>query len=105
MKPKKNMMLGELLVSSNAITQEQLAAALQKQKDSGKKLGQILIEMKLVTPEVIAETLSHQLGMPHVWLRPGLVDPGIVKLVPKEKAKLYQVIPMFKVYNKLTLAM
>jgi len=105
MKPKKHLMLGELLVSSKVITQEQLNTALQKQRESGGKLGQILIDMKLVTPDTIAESLSHQLGIPHVWLRPGLIDPQVVKLIPKEKAKLYQVIPMFKIYNKLTLAM
>ena len=104
-KPKKNIMLGELLVSSETITSDQLNTALQKQKESGKRLGQILVDMKIVTPDVIAETLSHQLGIPHLWLRPGLIDPHVVNLIPKEKAKLYQVIPMFRVYNNLTLAM
>ena len=104
-KPKKNMMLGELLVSSEVITPDQLNTALQNQKESGKRLGQILVDMKIVTPDVIAETLSHQLGIPHLWLRPGLIDPQVVNIIPKEKAKLYQVIPMFKVYHNLALAM
>ena len=43
-------------------------------------------------------------GIPHVWLRKGLVDPRIVHLLPKEKALHFQVIPMFRVSNVLTLA-
>ncbi|OGL43415.1 MAG: hypothetical protein A2W05_11780, partial [Candidatus Schekmanbacteria bacterium RBG_16_38_10] len=104
-RPKKNVKLGALLVSEGIINSEQLDTALQRQNECGKKIGQVLIDMKLVAPEVITETLSKQFGIPHVWLRPGLIDPSVANLIPKEKAKLYHVIPMFKVYNNIALAM
>ncbi|RMF95723.1 MAG: type II secretion system protein GspE [Candidatus Schekmanbacteria bacterium] len=106
MKPKrKESMLGDMLVSQGIISPDQLNQALAKQRQSGLRLGQILVDMNFITNERLTEILSEQSGIPHVWLRTGLIDPKIVNIVPKEKAMLYQVIPMFKVRNELTLAM
>jgi type IV pilus assembly protein PilB len=100
----KRKRLGEILVSENRITPEQLNDALRLQKESNKPLGQILVEMKFINEEELNQILGQQMGIPHVWLRKGLVDPQIVHLLPKEKALLLQVIPMFRVNNLLTLA-
>ncbi|MBK5100504.1 MAG: type II/IV secretion system protein, partial [Desulfobacteraceae bacterium] len=67
-------------------------------------LGQILVEKGFLNEEELTQILGEQLGIPHVWLRKGLVDPKIAQVVPKEKAIHYQVIPMFRVNNVLTLA-
>jgi len=77
---------------------------LRIQKETGQPLGQILVEEEVLTKEELTQVLGEQLGIPHVWLRGGLVDPGIVSVLPKEKALSYQVIPMFRVNNVLTLA-
>jgi len=96
--------LGECLLEAKLITNYQLVEALRIQKETGKKLGQILTEKKLISEEVLDNVLSQQMGVPHVWLRKGLIDPEIVHIIPKEKAILHRVIPMFKIKNKLTLA-
>ena len=107
MKPNfvaKRKMLGEILVGQNRITPEQLSEVLRVQKESGKPLGQIMIEKGFLNEEELKYALGEQLGFPHVWLRKGLVDPRIVRVLPKEKAKHFQVIPMFLINNVLTLA-
>ena len=96
--------LGDILVSEGKITPEQLNEALRIQKHSSKPLGQVLVEKELLTEEELTFTLGEQLGIPHVWLRKGLVDPRIVHLLPKDKALFLQVIPMFRVNDVLTLA-
>ncbi|MBN1228043.1 MAG: Flp pilus assembly complex ATPase component TadA [Deltaproteobacteria bacterium] len=96
--------LGDLLVDAGLITKEQLEFALKMQKETGKRFGQILVEKKIITEDVLENFLGQQLGIPHVWLRKGLVDPKIVNILPKEKAILYQVIPMFKIKNRLIIA-
>ena len=96
--------LGEILVRQGKLTPEQLAHFLRMQKESSKPLGQILVEENILTTEEMGHVLGEQLGIPHVWLRKGLVDPRIVGILPKEKAIQYQVIPMFCVRNILTLA-
>ncbi|MBC8431640.1 MAG: Flp pilus assembly complex ATPase component TadA [Desulfobacterales bacterium] len=102
--PKKRMKLGEILVRQGRITPEELVELLRLQKEVSKPLGQILVDKKILTAQELTNVLGEQLGIPHVWLRKGLVDPRIVHVLPKEKAILYQVIPMFRVNNILTLA-
>ena len=96
--------LGEILVSQGRIDPEQLAELLRLQKGSAKPFGQVLVEHEVLTMEELSLILGEQLGIPHLWLRKGLVDPRIVHLLPKEKAMQYQVIPMFCVNGLLTLA-
>ncbi len=96
--------LGEILVRSGKITPEQLTEFLRVQKETSAPLGQILKDGGVLSEEELTRILGEQLGIPHVWLRKGLVDPRVVHVLPKEKALLYQVIPMFRVNNVLTLA-
>jgi type IV pilus assembly protein PilB len=96
--------LGEMLVRKGTITPEQMNEYLRLQKENKRPLGQILIEHGVITQQELTGFLGEQLGIPHIWLRKGLVDPRIVKAVPKEKALQYQVIPMFRIRNVLTVA-
>lgn len=100
----KRKKLGEILVSQGRITPEQLSEILRLQKKTSNPLGQILVEKGFLNEEELTQILGEQLGIPHVWLRKGLVDPQIAQVVPKEKALHYQIIPMFRVNNVLTLA-
>jgi type IV pilus assembly protein PilB len=100
----KRKLLGEILVSQSRITPAQLRDLLRLQKESSRQLGQVLIDEEIVTQEELTQILGAQLGIPHTWLRKGLVDPRIVHLLPKEKAVQYQVIPMFRIHKVLTLA-
>jgi type IV pilus assembly protein PilB len=100
----KRKMLGEILVRSGRITPEQLTEYLRVQRETTRPLGSILVEKGILSTEDLTNALGEQLGIPHVWLRKGLVDPRIVHVLPKDKALGYQVIPMFLVHNMLTLA-
>ena len=100
----KRRRLGEILVRRGKLTPDQMTEFLRIQKETGQPLGQVLVEEEVITKEELSQVLGEQLGIPHVWLRPGLVDPRIVSVLPKEKALSYQVIPMFLVNGVLTLA-
>ena len=96
--------IGEILVGKGLITAEQLGKFLHSQKETSKPLGQLLLEEEILTREELTAVIGEQLGIPHIWLRKGLVDPRIVHVLPKEKALRFEVIPMFRVNNVLTLA-
>ena len=102
--PIQRKRLGEILVHKGLITIEQMTEALRAQKEVSKPLGQILIDKKFIEEDDLRPVLAEQLGIPHIWLRKGTVDPRIVQILPKEKALFYQVVPMFCVNNVLTLA-
>jgi type IV pilus assembly protein PilB len=101
----RHVRFGDALLQDGLISEEQLKLALEKQKTSGKRLGNVLVEMHLVTELEIAQILSRQLKVPFIDLSNYLVDPIIAKLVPECLAKRNNLIPINKVGNKLTVAM
>ena len=86
--------LGELLVEENLITPQQLQEALQYQKQNGGKLGYNLVKLGFVKDEEISQLLSRQYGVPSINLARFEIDPSVIKLVPAETAQKYQVIPL-----------
>src|SRR6266511_3754313 len=78
--PQQRKRLGEIAVEMNLVTQEQLSEAVRSQSGTSKRLGQWLV----------ANT--------------GLYEPAAVSLLSKEAARRLKVLPMFKVHDTLTLA-
>ncbi|EOD00113.1 type II secretion system ATPase GspE [Caldisalinibacter kiritimatiensis] len=99
------MKLGDLLKSVGKITDEQLSDALNIQKNSGKKLGEILVEKGYVTELDIIQVLEFQFGIPHIDLNNYIIDPEIPKLITENLAKRHLVIPIKKDRGKLIVAM
>jgi type IV pilus assembly protein PilB len=100
---KRKFRLGELLVSTGRLTQEQVDSALKRSRDSGTMLGETLVDMGLVKNVELLKIVGNQLGLPSVELRPGLIDPEVLHYIPKDKAHYYGVIPMFHVDGRLTI--
>src|SRR5438128_9097532 len=97
--------IGELLLKEKLITPEQLQQALGQQKANGGKLGYNLVKMGFVKDEQVTALLSKQYGVPAINLAQFKIDPTIVKLVPTETARKYQVIPLSRSGSTLTIAM
>src|ERR1700719_1454054 len=97
--------IGELLLKEKRITADQLQQALNHQKANGGKLGFNLIKMGFVKDEQITALLSKQYGVPAISLAQFKIDPTIVKLVPPETARKYQIIPLSRNGSTLTIAM
>jgi type IV pilus assembly protein PilB len=97
--------IGELLLKERLITPEQLQQALTQQKANGGKLGYTLVKMGFVKDEQITTLLSKQYGVPSINLTQFKIDPTIVKLVPTETARKYQIIPLSRSGSTLTIAM
>lgn len=96
--------LGDLLVESGLITQEQLEETL-KEKAPNEKIGDALLRQGLITEQQLIEVLEFQLGVPHININQFSVDPDTVQLVPREIAKRYQVMPVRTENNQLFVAM
>jgi type IV pilus assembly protein PilB len=97
--------IGELLLKEKLITPEQLQQALTAQKSNGGKLGFNLVKMGFVKDEQITALLSKQYGVPSINLAQFKLDPTIIKLVPTETARKYQIIPLSRSGSTLTIAM
>ncbi len=97
--------LGDLLVREGLIDNEQLARALQEQKGTNDKLGSILVKLSFVTEENLIAFLSRQYGIQSITLSQLDIDPDVLKLVPEQIARKYEVLPVKLQGNTLTLAM
>lgn len=100
----KKKRLGDLLLESKVITKEQLEQALARQKDTNLRLGQTLIALGFVTEEDILNVLEMQLGIPQVKNLNSL-DPDLIKSVPESLIRRHMVIPLKKTGSRLTVAM
>src|SRR5947208_554145 len=100
-----NRRLGDLLVAEGLVKQEELQRALAEQKGTTEKLGSVLVRLKLVNEEQLTGFLSRQYGIPSITLSQLDIDPGILRLVPPQIARKYEVLPVKRAANTLTLAM
>ena len=100
--------LGEILITANLISKEQLNQALEEQRKNGGQLGNILVKLGFVKEADIVEALGKQLNIPYASLTKGLLKPDphqeLDKLVPEEVAREYCLIPLSKHLNSLTVA-
>src|SRR5690349_6271458 len=99
--------LGDLLVREKIITPEQLDKALRAQREAGpnSRLGSTLVNLGFVTDEEVTNFLSRQYGVPAINLQYFEIDSSVVKLIPEETAKRYQILPLSRVGASLTIAM
>ncbi|MBM7648936.1 type IV pilus assembly protein PilB [Bacillus ectoiniformans] len=101
---KQRKRLGDLLVESGLITEEQLQTAL-KEKSDGQKLGDALLQRGYITEQQLIEVLEFQLGIPHVSLYRYPIDTKLLSLISKETAKKNLIIPLKKEDGRLFVAM
>jgi type IV pilus assembly protein PilB len=97
--------LGQLLVTGNIITEEQLREAVGLQRQEGGRLGTNLIKLGYLTEDKLVAFLSKQWGVPAINLSDYKIDPSVLKLVPLEIARKYLIIPVARVGATLTIAM
>jgi type IV pilus assembly protein PilB len=97
--------LGDLLVKEKVITPEQLDQAVRVQKESGARLGSVLVKLGFLSDEDVTNFLSRQYGVPAINLSFFEIDPQVVKLIPYDTARRYQILPLSRVGASLTIAM
>ncbi|HMH49675.1 MAG TPA: ATPase, T2SS/T4P/T4SS family [Candidatus Acidoferrum sp.] len=102
---RKRSRLGETLVKSRVITAEQLAIALNEQKQLGLRLGETLMKLNYITEEVLRRALSSQLSIPFVDLNAYAIDSRLMKLINRNYAKKHLVVPVCMTGDTITLAM
>jgi type IV pilus assembly protein PilB len=97
--------LGQLLVEKGVITPQQLRDALEKQRDTTLRIGEVVINLGYADRRAIYEALAEQLGVPFLDLRRADVDPDIAMLIPRDMATKYKCIPIGRGDGTIKVAM
>ena len=102
----KPVRIGDVLLDKGLITQDQIEEALAFQKEKGHKrlLGEILVELEFVSEELVLETLAETFNVPFARITPKVVDARVIEALPRDFLESNTVLPLFKVGNKLTVA-
>ena len=103
---KDHKRLGDLLVEAKLLTLQELADAIAQQKKTGELLGATLMRMGLVTEEALMRQLQLQLGLPLVDLSEMTADEQALALVREDLARKYIALPLeVEGRSSLTVAM
>jgi type IV pilus assembly protein PilB len=95
--------LGELLLREDRLSPEELSAALLERERSGKRLGQILVELGYVSSRELAKLLAEQHGLDFLDLEEAEIDPSVAKLLPEKYARRYGALPVKLLEDDLVL--
>lgn len=100
----RRKILGELLVASGTVSSAEVDAALQRQRETGERLGQVLVEAGAADAEDVARALALQLGIPY---QPPPLEPSpdAAALIPADLARSRSVLPLARRPRRLVLAM
>jgi type IV pilus assembly protein PilB len=103
---ENKMQLGQLLVARGVVTAEDIERALAEQQEKGhrKLLGELLVEMKYCSENQIAAALAEAYGVPYAAITPKLCDAKVIEILPRDFLEKYIILPLFKVYGVLTVA-
>ena len=84
--------IGDLLVSKQLISEDQLMLALGEQKRTGKKIGKLLVDLTYVTEDVLLKTLADHFRYPYVDLVRFKLKNDLIQQLPETQARRYRAI-------------
>lgn len=97
--------LGDILVRAGKINHFQLQEALKNQKILGKKLGEILVDQKIITELDIIEAVEEQTGIQQVNLNNIDFDKHAIKAISQNLCEKYGLVPFEMDVHKIKVAM
>lgn len=97
--------LGEFLLETGLLGEEELTRALAAQRTKRGKLGEVIVNLELATEQEIAQVLSLQLGIPLIDLKITPVEPQAIDLVQEKVARKHLIIPVAIDLRDLHIAM
>jgi type IV pilus assembly protein PilB len=106
---QENLFFGELLVGKGLLSREELLKVLNKQREEGGRLGEVLLRLNLLSEEDITEALAEHFGMEYVRFddvnKADIIDMEIARLLPESIAQRFSMVALREVDNKIVVAM
>ena len=91
---RQNIRLGDELIANNLITEAQLQKALEMQRDSGGLLGEVLVSIGAISEQALAQALGTFFGFEVANLRRDNVDPSMVNYLSEDAAREFVAFPV-----------
>jgi type IV pilus assembly protein PilB len=105
-KPITNQRIGDILIEQGLITPQQLEEVLKMQSAGNKKrIGEILVELGTISREELFKVLQYVYETEYVDLSNYVIDPEVISLIPEKFALQFRLIPLSINDNELVVAM
>jgi len=105
-KTKAGILFGEFLVSKNLLSHNELVEALNKQREQGGRLGEVLLQSKMLSDEDVTYALAEYLSIEYVRLNDiNKVDVKLARMLPESIAKRFCLVVVGERDDKLVVAM
>ena len=102
---RKSKQLGQILIELGLITHEQLDSALEEHQKTPKALGRVLIDLGMIKEADLVRALAEQVGLEFVDLTDTQIDPASTAMLPEALARRYRALPIGERDGKLLVAM
>ena len=86
--------LGQILISRQWLSQEQLQVGLAEQSRNPQALGGILTALGFISEQQLFSALAEQAGLPFINLEAHTTAPEVLQKVPQELARTLQLLPL-----------
>jgi type IV pilus assembly protein PilB len=96
--------LGEMLIEGKVLSEDQVLEALHEQRQTGELLGEALVRMGLVTEDTIAGTITVQRGIPYIPVLKYRIPDDVVNIFPAGLLEQYQFVPVDRMGRVLIVA-
>lgn len=97
--------IGEVLRDLGRISDEQFELAREVHLRDGRPLAEIVVEQRAATPTDVVSALSLVLNVPLIDLKRHQVNPDVLRLVPEQTARKYNIVPLDIVGDRLIVVM
>jgi type IV pilus assembly protein PilB len=101
---KQSLRLGDQLLASGVITEAQLDKALEMQRDSGGLLGEVLVSTGALSEQALAHNLASFFGFDVANLRRDNVDPTMINFLAEDVAREFMAFPVRMADDNLFIA-
>ena len=102
--PRPTRRMTSILLDCGLVTSEQIEEAVSRQTETGRMIGETLVELGFTTEESIIWALSKQLGVPFADVQPEAIDQELVRRFPESLLRRTQAVPLFRSPEGVTVA-
>jgi type IV pilus assembly protein PilB len=102
---KEDILFGEMLVSKGLLSRRELIEALNEQRERGGRLGEVLIQLKMLNDQDVTHALAEHLSIEYIHLDINEIDMNIARMLPEGIAKRFCLVAIGKTDNKIIIAM
>ena len=105
-KTRTDLLFGELLVSRELLSREELIKALNEQREQGGRLGEVLLRLKMLSDEDVTLALAEHLSMEYIRLDDiTKIDVNLARMLPEAIAKRFCLVAIGEIDDKVIVAM